>query len=331
MIRFRCNAPNCKKYIKKSDKKCPYCGSNERVYYVVLGNRSFFAGDNLPIAREIETKLKREKRLGQLEYYHMPETITFAQFVKDFYYPYYISKNKSEPRKTNINYFISIFGERDIRSIKQHEIIKALNDITERLNLKPASRNRYLATIKGIFTCAVKSDVIDKHPAKIPAYIEDNTKIRYITEEEEAKIIPICEEKGIKNVVLTALYTGMRRGEIRALTPKNIIDNHIHIKGIDSKTKRGRVIPIHDKISHILADDFSFKGEFDRIFSQICKNLGMEDITFHTLRHTFASRLVMRGVDLYTVSRLLGHESIKTTQRYAHLSPDYFKSAIKKL
>ena len=69
------------------------------------------------------------------------------------------------------------------------------------------------------------------------------------------------------------------------------------------------------------------KGAFQRAL----KATGIEDFRFHDLRHTFASSLVQRGVDLYQVQRLLGHKDGRMTQRYAHLSPENVRDAILKL
>jgi len=65
---------------------------------------------------------------------------------------------------------------------------------------------------------------------------------------------------------------------------------------------------------------------------QIAKQAGIEDLTkLHTLRHTFASHLVMQGVDLPTVKKLMGHSDIQTTMIYAHLAPDHLADAVDKL
>lgn len=64
---------------------------------------------------------------------------------------------------------------------------------------------------------------------------------------------------------------------------------------------------------------------------RVFKRLGIPDASFHTLRHTAASWLVMEGVDLYAVGRILGHKTPRMTQRYAHLSPDYMAGAVGKL
>jgi integrase len=64
---------------------------------------------------------------------------------------------------------------------------------------------------------------------------------------------------------------------------------------------------------------------------RVFKRLGIPDASFHTLRHTAASWLVMEGVDLYAVGQILGHKTPRMTQRYAHLSPDYMAGAVGKL
>ena len=65
-----------------------------------------------------------------------------------------------------------------------------------------------------------------------------------------------------------------------------------------------------------------------RSFATVCKRAKLLDFHFHDMRHTFASHLVMAGVDLTTVSRLLGHKDIKMTLRYAHLAPAHMKNAV---
>ncbi len=68
-----------------------------------------------------------------------------------------------------------------------------------------------------------------------------------------------------------------------------------------------------------------------RLFETTLKKSGIIDFRFHDLRHTFASHLVMLGVDIKTVQELMGHKSIEMTLRYSHLSPAYKKSAIESL
>ncbi len=72
-------------------------------------------------------------------------------------------------------------------------------------------------------------------------------------------------------------------------------------------------------------------GILSHAFAEIAKRAGISDFRFHDIRHTFASRLVMAGVDIRTVQELLGHKTIQMTLRYTHLSPDHKRAAVERL
>jgi len=80
---------------------------------------------------------------------------------------------------------------------------------------------------------------------------------------------------------------------------------------------------------------FTYKGKpigsIRKAFNNACRRAGIKNLRFHDLRHTFATRLVLAGVDLATVSKLLGHSSIQMTMRYAHPTPEALKNAVNKL
>lgn len=147
---------------------------------------------------------------------------------------------------------------------------------------------------------------------------------------------------------MVALNTGMRKGEIFNLRKQDIdLDRKmIHIS--DSKNNESRDVPINDTIHRTLEAFVDGEGDpknyifvnpktkkpYDNVkksFKTALKKVGIEDFTFHDLRHTFASHLVMNGVDLMTIKELLGHKDIKMTMRYAHLSPDHKRLAVQKL
>jgi integrase len=145
---------------------------------------------------------------------------------------------------------------------------------------------------------------------------------------------------------MAALHTGMRKGEILSLVWDNVDLKHGFI--LLDKTKNGdrREIPINQTLKSVLQGlvrrlDVPYvffdeaKGrpykDLKRSFSRACKLAGIKDFRFHDLRHTFASQLVMRGVDITTVSRLLGHKSLTMTLRYSHLSPNHMAKAVELL
>ena len=168
-----------------------------------------------------------------------------------------------------------------------------------------------------------------------------NTRVRYLEEEEIKKLYKTCAEH-LKPIVIVALNTGMRKEEILSLKSKDVDFRSRIISILDTKNGESRELPMNDIVYRtLLAVEklpdsrwvFCKKngeryGNIRKAFEGARKRAGIVDFRFHDLRHTFASHLVMAGVDLRTVQELLGHKSFEMTLRYAHLSPEHKKAAL---
>lgn len=221
---------------------------------------------------------------------------------------------------------------------------------------KPATVNRLIATLKHMFTKAGDWEMVDesvlKKLSKVKLLQENNKRLRYLTKEECGELIN-ASEGHLKPILITALNTGMRKSEILNLTWENVDLRHGFI--LLDKTKNGhrRELPINQDLRNVLeAIHKGTEGQLRRIdvpyvfydrktgkpyqdvkrsFATACRKAGIKDFKFHDLRHTFASHLVMSGADITTVSRLLGHQSLTMTLRYAHLAPNHLSKAVNML
>jgi integrase len=150
----------------------------------------------------------------------------------------------------------------------------------------------------------------------------------------------------LRPMVILSLNTGLRRGELFSLTWGDIdlANADLAIHGFKAKSGRTRHIPLNDEAIWALrewrdrdsdATDIIFPGKTDDRLNNVRRSwgsalsvAGIKRFRWHDLRHTFASRLVMAGVDLNTVRELLGHSDFKTTLRYAHLAPAHKAAAV---
>jgi len=231
--------------------------------------------------------------------------------------------------------------------------------------LAVASVNRRLACLKHMLTKGRDWDLIGQNTldrlrrVKLPK--EENRRSRFLSVAECQRLIAAAEPH-LKPVLIFALNTGCRKGEILGLTWDRVDLKHgfIHL----DKTKAGepRQIPVNATLRETLAglirrvdSPLIFYNpkpldqpraeepgtaaktkraalgrwhDLKRSFATACRKAKLQDFRFHDLRHTFASQLVMAGVDLTTVSRLLGHASLTMTLRYSHLAPDHLKGAV---
>ena len=170
---------------------------------------------------------------------------------------------------------------------------------------------------------------------------EKNRRLRFLDTEECQRLINCCTPH-LKPIIITALNTGMRRGEILSLKWDQVDLRHGYISLTDTKSGVGREIPINKTLNNLLEDmphsiesiylftdkDGNPYKEVKHSFSTALRKAEIHNATFHTLRHTFSSHLVMKGVDLTTVKELLGHKSLNMTLRYSHLAPEHKTKAV---
>ncbi len=149
--------------------------------------------------------------------------------------------------------------------------------------------------------------------------------------------------------MLLALNSGLRRGELLALTwgDVDLVGARLTVRGATAKSGRTRYLPLNSDARDVLAAwnpreataaDLVFPGptgarmtSLKTAWGKVATAAGLKAFTFHDLRHTFASKLVQAGVDLNTVRELLGHADIKMTLRYSHLAPEHRAAAVAKL
>ena len=220
-----------------------------------------------------------------------------------------------------------------------------------RKGAKSYTVNFELTTLKTIFILAVKWKYLEKSPAEgvKPLKAEDSKPRRFLTDAECDRLLRACEPEYYP-IFFTLIHTGIRKSELINLEWNDLDLNHRIIK-IQRKVfwipKTGeREIPMSESVASVLENlprqsHFVFPdkdGEaietnfIRRQLIRIAQNAGIYDLTeVHALRHTFASQLLMKGVDLPSVQKLMGHSNIETTLIYSHQTTDHLREAVEKL
>lgn len=205
--------------------------------------------------------------------------------------------------------------------------------------------NRKMSNLSTALEVAILQGWIDAKP-RIPRRQEGKHRIRWMTEEEEARTLAKCHQLGLFDLadfIVVALDTGFRRGELLDFASRDLINGQLVLHAGSTKNDEARSVPATDRVMEVLKRRSSMLYPFRaclpihilrRQWDLVKMHLGMEEDTqwiVHMLRHTCASRLVQRGVPLAVVQKWMGHKEIATTLRYAHLAPDNFNEALQKL
>src|SRR5260370_21412959 len=265
--------------------------------------------------------------------YRQPVRISLEKFAER--YMEYAKANKRSWLRDEqmLEHLKSFFrGERQLADITAPDIEGY--KLHTRKKESGATVNRELALLKRIFNLAIDWDLyLGSNPLrKVKFFQEVNTGFRVLSPAEEARLLRNATP-AIQDIVLFALNTGSRVGEIFSLRWQNVDLEKGLINVFSPKTQKICVVPINRDVRRILEfwalgrkNEFVFynqkSGEpfvdLDAGLQLACEKAEISGVTWHTLRHTFASRLLERGVDIMTVKELLGHSSVTVTMRYTH-------------
>lgn len=246
-------------------------------------------------------------------------------------------------------------GSKKIKEITVNDIQCVVSAVLEKRSTRTA--NYIKAIIRQLFNFAKDNDLYfkDNPTSKIKIKLADNKRQRFLTKEEARVLLDELKLHSIDTYEMAAmsLHSGLRAGELINLQWEDINWNANMMTIQDAKNGSCRVEPIHPFVRDILERRHQFdktgyvfkstKGtkmtEISDTYQRVVEKLGFnknikdprQKVVFHTLRHTYASWLVMSGVDLYTTQKLMGHKSNQMTQRYSHLAPGHLEKAISKL
>lgn len=288
------------------------------------------------LAKEILAKRKAE--IAERKFFpdRKKQQLTFWE-AADKYYAIRLSKKKSAFKmKYTIEFLKKYFGNKPLASITTADVQEFYN---QRLaETSPSTANRHFSVLRAIIN---KGILLKLYKGENPCIgvgkqKENPARTNYLSQEEIKEVLLHIPERS-RNLVAFAICTGMRRGEILRLDWKDIdwTNNIIHI--YISKSGNKREVPIMPSLRQVLLSMHPLKTgkvfpltekmvEYD--FRHTLKKLGIQNIRFHDLRHTFASHFMMKGGSITDLQRILGHSDLKLTQRYAHLSPTYLRKSI---
>jgi len=314
-------------------------------------------------ARQKETIRKAELLRGKQET-EPEENPKFVDFAVR-----YLKYSKTHKRCYGVEFYyvdrtlVPFFGRLRLADITPTQVDRFKDKRLED-GLKKSSINREIGLLKSMLNRAVRSSLIGANPAKNVELFElDDSSVsdRVLSNEEENRLLAACDESELryraphlKLVVLVALYTGLRRGEILRLRWSDIDFEKGRLSVRKSKTKSGkRDVYLNSMLYQQLLslsrqehgewifpspERFQKPGQPERhiadvknAFRRAIRLAGIKKITFHQLRHTFCSRLADAGVPLPVIQKLAGHASITMTSRYTHPADELKQRAVEVL
>ncbi|HCJ52619.1 MAG TPA: site-specific integrase [Candidatus Kerfeldbacteria bacterium] len=307
-------------------------------------------------AKAYELVLRQKLARGEsIEKLAIPEDQLFENFAWRWFTDYVIPNNKHSEQRTK-KYVIStvlvpFFGKISVGKITSHQI----EQFKARMNTKGVGNKtvkNYLTVLNKCLGTAYEWLQLDGTPPKIK-WPKCNPARTDFLSPDECELLLKHSEGVVREMILIALRTGMRQGEIKGLQWNSISwenrsvavrhsrDDRMKML-VSPKSNRERHVPLDADVYEILyarknntgyvfldtdKEPFDYH-RMERRLTKACNDAGIRKVGWHILRHTFASHLAMKGVPMTAVQQLMGHSNITTTMRYSHLAPSTLRAAI---
>jgi integrase len=318
-----------KRYVKSTGTSDPHIA--KQILHDILGK----------IARgKFDLEIYERKHLKLSEFFE-----EYFSFAKSFKRASTIYNERSIAKK-----FISFVGDTELGALENPRLLDKWKADTLS-TLAPATFNIRRRFLQAAFTVAVRWKYLEINPFKGIAKAPYTEKRLFMTDEELQAIFDLIDKDletlrvkkhiafltKFRMFLIFLLNTGLRRQEGLRLAEKDIDLKRNAIYVVHSKSNYMRTVPLNNIARKILdqldANLFQKmnKNHVSRKFGTYVTAAKLEGFKLHSLRHTFATNLVSRGVDIYTVSRLLGHSDIKTTLIYAKSNLAILERAVIKL
>jgi integrase len=325
---------------------------------LIKGHKTGSGPATLSEKRLMEIEKKEEERL--LKEQEKKDETTFKEFFNDIYFPNTMVDKSQKSWKREEQLFRlwidPIIGDLPLKEVSSLQLERIKQNMGEAG--RSARSIRYmLAVIRQVFNYARYCRLfIGENPTKNVKFPQaDNKRMRYLSADEAGNLLKELKKRSVNlyEISLISLRIGARADEIFGLKWGDIDIENGRLTLWDTKNKKTRVaymtrdvIDVFERKKKGKNSDLIFPGRggikivaisesFNRAVKKIGLNNGISDVrmkvVFHTLRHTYASWLVQKGVPLYTVKVLMGHTDIKMTERYSHLGNKDLEDAVRHL
>ena len=239
-----------------------------------------------------------------------------------------------------IGVLLDWFGGRVVSEITPHDISDEFAELIEE-GKKPATCERYRSLLNSAFALALRAGKVKSNPVdQVPAQQASTGRVRFLKADEELRLRAKIREVALDREpeFELALQTGLRRGEQYGLTWADVdLDTGV-LQVVKSKNGAPRKVLLNSAARAAVERLLELNERNDLVcpprgkwFERAVQLAGIPDFRWHDLRHTFASRLAMSGVDLRTIQELLGHKSFAVTLKYVHLATGHLHESLEQL
>lgn len=333
-------------------------------------SEGFTAAQAYEILSELKRDIKTGKALSLREKTEQREqekianeaaNMTFSELFEEYYQPHIQNKDKKSTYDREVHLYKKwlkpVLGGVKLNLISRISLIRLLQPM-EKKRLSNRTKNYAIALTRQVFNFAIRNELFagDNPAARFDELKkEDNRRMKFLSDEELNNLLEELKKHSY-SVYLMALISadcGLRAGEIFKLTWADVSLEEKMLFLRDTKNGKNRFAYMTNRVAEEFSkltqgegNEFVFQSKaggkiyhVSRTFERAVKALGLNDgitdrrqkVVFHSLRHTFASRLVQRRVSLYEVKELLGHSDIAMTQRYSHLANETLRQAVARL